>query len=235
MVTHFTASDIGAEPRGKKERPSEKSAAKSDGDLLERIETLEGQLSTLRRQTQARQRLSQLAESLGADDAQEGEAAGKPKRADSEDPVFELAVRSVMDRVEWEKDEERKVVRAKRHDDRARRQTSLLTERLGLTSEQADAVATALIRQMEDFRAIRERSDDPDATRPATRSEWRERIGEIRKKTELALSQVLTEEQMKQYLAVAEEEGIGARGWGPGRRGRDGTARGQEQRAAPSE
>lgn len=185
-----------------------------------RLAALEGKLAALRRQQQSREQLKKYAESLAEDD---GTGASK-KRApngvvDGEDPVFELAVRSVMDRVDWEKDEQQKAERQQQRDERADRQTALLTERLGLNDEQSEAVSAVLVRQMDRFRALRDRDGNSEGPRPATRSEWRQQITEIRKQTEDELLAVLTEAQMAEYRAVAEEEGIGARGFG--RRGRE--------------
>lgn len=216
-------------------RSAKDDAFTREGSALEkRLEALEGQISTLRRQQVARTQLQKYAEALQDDAGDSAPKANKPMSGvvDGEDPVFEMAVRSVMDRVDWEKDEERRTVRENRQVERARRQTDLLTERLGLDAEQSQAVATALSRQMQRFRALRDADDDSAVSRPVTRQEWRERIGEIRQQTEDALREILSEEQMRKYVEVAEEEGIGARGFGRGRGGtRDERATGTDSPA----
>jgi hypothetical protein len=192
--------------------------AKADSALEARLVEVERQLSSLRRSMQARQALTKYAESIQEEsESADGKRPTKPTLkgvVDDADPVFELAVRSVMDRVEWEKDEERKAVRQQRRSERASRQTALLSERLQLSPEQAQEVAALLTTQMDSFRSLRNRDEGSTESRPATRSEWRERIQAIRKETESKLSEVLSDDQMKAYLSLAEEEGIGGRGFG---------------------
>jgi hypothetical protein len=212
------------------EAPARKAATKTQpkdakagdqGKLELRILDLESRLSTMQRQEHVREKLQTYAKALNrADPDDSGEPSqGMEGVVDGEDPTFELAVRSVLDRVDWEKDEERKVVRAQQHNERAQRQTDLLATRLKLDAGQKKALGTLLASQMEKFRALR----DPDAggQRPATRSEWREKTTEIRKQTEQELAKVLTPEQMKEYSAFAEEEGFGPGRGRPRNRGAD--------------
>jgi hypothetical protein len=210
--------DAEAEPRAKtKTKAEQRAEPRVDVDgLRARLDELEGRLSTLQRQQQARVKLQKYADSLA--EGEEGETAVKPTPAggviDGEDPTFELAVRSVMDRAEWEKDEEQKVVRTQRRNERVTRQTELLRERLRLSDEQTQAVSAILVKQMESFRALRGGDDDSQGPRPATRSEWREKIGAIRQQSDDELAKHLSEGQMRDYRSFAEEEGIGTRGFG---------------------
>lgn len=236
-VSGLAVTRLGAEPQA---QPARAKKASPDGaaELERRLAQLEGQLSTLRRQQQARTQLRKYAEAL-QEDVDDAADQAPPKGntpisgvVDGEDPVFEMAVRSVMDRVDWEKDEERKTARANRSAERAQRQTELLTQRLSLDSQQSAAVAAALGQQMERFRALRDADDDSEP-RPVTREEWRQRIGDIRQQTEATLTKLLSEEQMRRYVEIAEEEGIGTRGFGGGRRGERGQGNAPGGRATP--
>lgn len=201
--------------------------------LETKLAELEGRLDSLGRQQRSRKALEQYAQRL-----EEGEGKGGGPAAtghgpaggvvDAEDPVFELAVRSVLDRVDWERDEEERLVRAQRRSERTERQTALLTERLLLSPEQAQHVSRALNAQMDRFRALRE--DNPSEPRPATRSEWRERVDGIREQTEKDLQGVLDEKQLEGYRSFIESEGLGGPGaFGrPGRELRSGPARSAE-------
>lgn len=175
--------------------------------LQRRVADLDGRLEQLRRQWHVRQQLEQrVLDARGGTAAAPAETAD-PKAIAADNPAFELAVRSVMDRVEWEQEQTREATQAQFRDERARRQTEVLRERLGLDSEQADAVRAVLTDQMERFRQLRSR-DNP-ADRPVTREEWRARIEQLREQSEASLEQILSEAQMREYQRVAEEEGIG--------------------------
>ena len=198
--------------------------------LAERVEGLEGELRALRSRNQSTDALRQYARALnraGADsDSDAGDRAPGKQAAssdgfepvlDAEDPTFELAVRTVLDRVDWERQEEQRVNQTRRREERAQRQTELLAERLKLSAPQRERVQQILIDQMEKFRTLRsgENSGDP---RPATRGEWRVRVESIRTDTENKLREVLDNAQMDSYRRFVEEEGFGSRG-GWGRRG----------------
>src|SRR5690606_13365353 len=128
--------------------------------------------------------LDKGASGSGASNRDETEGEGELGRVvDAEDPTFELAVRTVLDRVDWEREEERQVIQTKRREERAQRQTELLTERLQLNGSQQQDVQRILNEQMDAFRKLR--GDSSDGTqRPTTRSEWRARIDHIRAETE---------------------------------------------------
>lgn len=196
-----------------KREPDKASAARARADESEamayRLDRLENDLRALRKQKQSTEALRKYA---GALDKQGDKAAGVAldHPVDAEDPSFELAVRTVLDRVDWEREEERKVTETKRREERAQRQTELLTERLKLTSAQTQKVQQILVQQMDTFRSLRE-GGDAGASRPSSRSEWRARVEAIRSETERKLGQVLDDEQMTSYRAFVDEEGFGAR------------------------
>ncbi len=191
--------------------------------LERRVGELDGRLEQVRRQWHVRQRLEQQVratkDGTGAEVAEEN---SRPAAIAADNPAFELAVRSVMDRIEWEQEQTREATQAQFRDERARRQTDLLSERLGLDSEQADAVRAVLTDQMERFRQLR--NVDVPAEGPVTRQEWRQRIEQLREQTETQLKQILSEAQLREYQQVAEEEGIGGRWMRPGGRARGGQA-----------
>ncbi|HEU5077027.1 MAG TPA: hypothetical protein VFU02_22710 [Polyangiaceae bacterium] len=200
--------------------PDKSSAARAQADegeaMAYRLDRLENDLRALRKQKQSTEALRKYAGVLD----KQGDKAGAPSDAstggaldrpvDAEDPSFELAVRTVLDRVDWEREEERKVTETKRREERAQRQTELLTERLKLTPAQTQKVQQILVEQMDTFRGLRE-GGDAGATRPSSRSEWRTRVEAIRTETERRLGQVLDDEQMASYRAFADEEGFGPR------------------------
>jgi hypothetical protein len=215
-------------PKVERARPKERVEAAADtADLEARIAELEDRIAALYSQQRSKQALEKYAAALAA----EGEGSGKDKAksaadvAAAEDPAFELAVRSVMDRVDWEKEEEKKAVRDQRRNERTQRQTALLAERLRLTPEQVSEVAVALTTQTDRFRQMRE--EDAEGQQPMTRSERRTRMEEVRRQTDEHLRKVLSEEQLAQYHAIGEEEGIG-----PGRPDR---ARRQPEQAATAQ
>jgi hypothetical protein len=211
----------------KADKSSEARARDDESEAMAyRLDRLENDLRALRKQRQSTEALKKYAETLGNKGDAEGGSARAPGAGDAPDPVtdaedpsFELAVRTVLDRVDWEREEERKVNETKRREERAQRQTDLLTERLKLTPAQTQKVQQVLVEQMSTFRNLRE-GDDSGAPRPSTRAEWRGRVEAIRTETERKLSQVLEAEQMASYRAFVDEEGFGARG-GRGRFGAD--------------
>lgn len=211
----------------KADKSSEARAHADESEAMAyRLDRLENDLRALRKQRQSTDALKKYAEALdtkGDKEAGVGRAQGTGDATDpvtdAEDPSFELAVRTVLDRVDWEREEERKVTETKRREERAQRQTELLTERLKLTPAQTQKVQQILVEQMATFRSLRE-GDDGGAPRPSSRAEWRGRVEAIRTETERKLGQVLEAEQMASYRAFVDEEGFGPRG-GRGRSGAD--------------
>jgi len=228
-ATWALSRDSGASAKGAArggEKPSQARARDDEDEAMAfRMDRLENELRALRKQRQSTEALRQYAQALdkpGDKDAgvERAPGAGAPEPVvDAEDPSFELAGRTVLDHVDWEREEERKVTETKRREERAQRQTELLSERLKLTPAQTQKVQQILVEQMDTFRKLRE-GDDGDAARPSSRSEWRSRVETIRTETERKLGQVLNEEQLTGYRAFVDEEGFGPRG-GRGRSGAD--------------
>jgi hypothetical protein len=223
-----------AKPAHSKDQRTETRAAHDpDVTALEtKVAELEGRLQTLQRRQNSRQALEQYARQLSKGDDSTKADNGKtpaPGSVDAEDPAFELAVRSVLDRVDWERNEEQRLVGEQRRSERAERQTKLLTQRLVLSPEQASRVSEALTQQMDRFRALREGNGQDGQGQPATRSEWRKRVDEIRGQTEKDLSGVLDDKQLEGYHAFVENEGLG----GPGGFGRGRQLRARSVPSAP--
>ncbi len=181
-------------------------------DQSARVRALEREVAKLKRKSAAAQALAQYAKGISAEE--DGGGAATPF-IHPEDPVFELSVRSVLDKVDQERRDERRERRTARSQERVKRQTELLTERLKLTPDQVAKVEKILLDRVERFRALR--NQDAGA-RPVTRSEWRQQARIVQKKTDEQLGEVLDDTQMKGYQSFQEEEGFG-RGRGR-RRGR---------------
>jgi len=212
-------------PTSKATTPSKERAGEDDAEAMAyRLDRRENDLRALRKQKQSSEALQKYAQALDkkrpAVDSSAPAAVGDAGEAldpvvDAEDPSFELAVRTVLDRVDWEREEERKVTETKRREERAERQTELLAQRLKLNPTQTQKVQQILIEQMGTFRKMREGDETAAAPRPSSRSEWRTRVETIRTETERKLGEVLDDEQMTNYRAFVEEEGFGPRGGRP--------------------
>lgn len=190
----------------------------ADPAMERRVRALEDELQRIRRHNETARVLGEYAKAMAE---AEGDA-GAPKVTpvvDPEDPVFELAVRSVYDRLEQERRDERRARRAQRAEERARWQADFVAERLDLSPDVRDRFQRLLIEQMDRFRDLRHPDPDAGTQRPRSRSEWRERVDAIRKETDEKLAEVLTDEQLEAYQEMREEEGFDRRG---GRRGGSG-------------
>ena len=115
--------------------------------------------------------------------------------------MFALAVRSVVDEWDNERQEERQARRNERRQERRDRHLENLTDKLGLSSAQKRKVAEILDEHFQRRRALWER----DAGRPVTRSDWREAMGNIRRESEQELKDLLDEEQLESYETLSEE------------------------------
>jgi hypothetical protein len=219
-----------AEPGpAKKSKAAGEDSALAIDDLAERIDALEGELRAVRSRNQSTDALRQYARALNKADTDSNRDAGDSESErsvgidgmepvlDAEDPTFELAVRTVLDRVDWERQEERRVDQTRRREERAQRQTELLAERLKLSPPQRERVQQILTEQMETFRNLRS-GENPESPRPATRNDWRARVESIRTDTEKKLREVLDDAQIASYRQFVEEEGFGSRA-GRSRRG----------------
>jgi hypothetical protein len=139
---------------------------------------------------------------------------GSTRNLDVADPVFEVAVMDIIDRVEEQKEEDRDERRAEMRRQFTDRMSDQLETALGLTVDQKRKLGEVIAQHFDAIRALRESEN-----RPVTRAEWRERIDGITGESERKLGEFLSPDQMATYRELDEGERIGG-GWGRGRRGR---------------
>jgi hypothetical protein len=176
------------------------------------VDDVDDRITRLERRNAAAQALGEAVRAMKAGDAQ----PFAPSDVKADNPVFELAVRSVLEKVEWEKTEERKVDQQNRRAERAAHMAEYLTQKLSLTGAQKANVETIFAESMDAFRNLREPAD---GGRPAeSRQEWRKSAEAIRTQTEQRLAQVLTPSQLQSYQALQDDDDE-VRSWRrPGRR-----------------
>lgn len=140
-----------------------------------------------------------------------------------DDPVFEAAVRDVMDRVGEERESERDVERDQRRQQVAEGWADQLGEKLSLTDPQKTKVKEVIEGLFQKMRDLRE-SRNADAGAFLTRSQRFAQMRELGTEAEGKLKQVLDGKQMAEYESLDGDLRLGgARPWGPGRgRGRGG-------------
>ena len=142
------------------------------------------------------------------------EAAGADPVVDS--PVFEAAVRDVVDRLEEERESEREVERAERRKQWAEQWSGELGGQLGLNEAQKVKVREIAANFFERLRDLRRSG----AGQPGSRDEWRERMSALRSEAEGKLGEVLDPGQMSRYQTLDSELKLGARFGGRGRNNR---------------
>jgi hypothetical protein len=176
---------------------SEAAPAQSAADDADNVET---RIARLERRNASAQALGEAVRSMNAGDAQ----PFAPSAVKADNPVFELAVRSVLEEVEWEKTEERKAEQQNRRAERAAHMAEYLTQKLSLTSDQKSNVEKIFAESMTAFRNLRE---SPDGGRsPESRQEWRKAAEQVRTQTEQRLGQVLTPAQLQSYQALQNDD-----------------------------
>jgi hypothetical protein len=189
------------------------------GSLAERVERLERELATVKRQRNAAEALAAYGSALADDEAQ-GDGGSTAGRHVIDEPVFELAVRDVVDRVDAERSADRRARRMERQNAAAKRMIERYAEELKLTADQKTKMEAIVREHLQAMTALRDSDGDAGAA-PASRDEWRERMRGMREQTEKKLSGVLDQTQMEKYRELRSEEGFGMGGGRRGRRGRD--------------
>ncbi len=164
--------------------------------LERRLDSLERRLSLLTF-AQAHSKPTKPAADVAGDDA----PAEPPKVVD--DPVFEAAVRDVVDRIDFEKETQRDVERTERRQASTKRWVESISNELKLTQEQQEKIAGVVAGYYEKLRELRD-ADAPD--RPLLRSEWRERMRAARAEAEEGLKAVLDTDQRSKYEQLDEAE-----------------------------
>lgn len=179
-----------ASPAASSARPE--AAAADTAALARRVEQLEQQAARLDRARTAERAPTGR-----------GPAPGGEARPIVDDPVFEAAVRDVMDRLEEERRGERQTKREERQAQSAERWSQALGEKLGLSDAQKQKlaeIAQELSRQLRELR-------DSDAGSPTD-----ERVRELRARGEARVAQVLDPRQMEKYGALDPGEKLGSGG-----------------------
>ncbi|MBK7582705.1 MAG: hypothetical protein IPI67_21225 [Myxococcales bacterium] len=178
-------------------------------DLARRVAELERNAT----KTERTRRLERaVAQAGGGDDA---DAGAPPGARAIDDPVFETAVRDVIDQIDEERKEERDTRRADRRRRMAEGWTTELATELALNDAQKQKVMKVVEDYYEGLRAMRE----SDAGPPASRGEWQQRAKAEREKAETKLAQVLDPGQMAKYKGLDDDKKLGVGGGGR-RRGR---------------
>jgi hypothetical protein len=202
---------VAREPAGERaDEPVEVRAA--EGSVEERVAVLEREVGRLRRERDVARAMAAMAGS--------GEDAAAPKSAAVDDPVFEAAVRDVMDRIDAEKTEERTVRRTERIREFSERWADQVETPLALTPEQKRKV-TEIMR--EHFEAMsRWREEREAGGGDGGRESFRDRMRSNREALDQRLGEVLDRRQQDK-LGELRESGELPGFWGGGRgRGRGG-------------
>lgn len=191
----------------------EPGAAPDTSDLEKRITTLEQNAAKSERSRRV-ERAAAAAAPSGDDPGGAAPAPGKPH---IDDPVFDTAVRDIIDQVSEERREEREARQTDRRKRMAEAWTQEIAGELGLSDAQKQKVADIVREYFDSLRALR----DSDAGPPASRAQWRERARAEREKAEKKLGQTLDAGQMEKYKGLDDDKKLGMGGGGRGRRPRD--------------
>ncbi|MCC6213378.1 MAG: hypothetical protein IT376_00795 [Polyangiaceae bacterium] len=186
-----------------------------DVDLDERFDSLDRRLDALERRRAAERTLAAHASAMAADDPPPaGGGAAVPFDGGTSSPAFVAAVRSAVDQIEWEREEERRVRRTERGQQRVETFLTTLEQRVALRPDQKEKVRKILedrAAEMERMWSER-RSGGPAGDAGAG---FGDRRRTLRDQTEKQLGEVLDESQMKAYREVQSESRWG-RGGGRG-------------------
>lgn len=179
---------------------------------------LEDRVAALEQHVAAqRLRALQLSGRSPADSNDPGGSSSKPNDAPPviDDPVFEAAVRDIMERVNEERASERELRSEERRREAAENWANELSRAIGLREDQKAKVITVVQDYLQSLRQGR----GPDAG-PLTREERRARMRELRDDAERRLGEFLTRDQLDAYRKLDDEQRIGGM-FRRGRRERD--------------
>lgn len=182
--------------------PTSEPAQPSDASVEVRIASLERTVRALAHKDSVVRATPPAGSIAGADDP--APAANVAPIVDN--PLFEAAVRDVMDRAEQERTLERETQRAEWRKRTAEEWGGKLSEKLRLTEIQK-AKVTAIAQSFWDrLRELRQ----TDAGPAPSREEWRERVANLRKTSEAELAQILDHTQLTSYGELDEAEKLGS-------------------------
>ncbi len=214
-------------PSAKAPRPAASAAAEernadAPSDVEDRIAALERSLERLRGRV-ALQPLGAAAPGASGAAASSGSAPQAEVAPLVDNPVFEAAVLDVMDRAEQARRADREAERSEWRKQMAQQWAGDLSGKLKLTDAQKAKLEEIASTFMERVRELRE----SDAGPPASRDEWRSRVGALREQAETDIGKTLDASQMGSYRELPEEERLGMRV--PFRRGGGGGGRDRER------
>lgn len=179
-------------------------AAAADPDVTDqRLKRLENSVRNVQKRVIEQAQVDGVVEDEGGE--------GQRITLKASDPKFQSAVRAVIDKASWEREQEEIDKRDERMDRRVDQQVTELVEELDLSDEQSDQVEIVMRERMDAFRALRSGDE-----RPVTRRDWREKFQEIQAETRKKLADILEEDQLASYDKLQEENGMGP--WSRGRR-----------------
>lgn len=142
---------------------------------------------------------------LGAAPGEASAAGGGDPVVDN--PVFEAAVRDLVDRIEEERQSERELERAERSRQWAEQWANDLRDPLKLSDAQKAKLQEIASQFWDRLREARR----GDAGLPGSREERRARLNALRDEAEAKLAEVLDGSQMSTYRGLDEEQRLGAR------------------------
>ena len=134
-----------------------------------------------------------------------------------DDPVFEAAVRDVLDQVRVEQRSQRDTERETRRRESVTRWSGGLQPKLRLSDGQRQRIERIAEDYFAELRKLRD-SDD----RPQSRDEWRTKMQTLREQSNAKIGGLLDPSQRRDYQALDAEEQLGfGLGGGGRRRNRD--------------
>jgi hypothetical protein len=177
--------------------------------LEERLANLEQALRVLERR-----RPSPLRSLPSADAGSAATAAPGGEGSAVDDPVFEAAVRDVIERAEIDRDNEREVRREDRRKQMATRWADDIAPRLNLNEQQKAKLLDIAQQFMSELGRL---WGERDGGAPQSRTERRAEMQRLREQSEQKLRTILDPNQMRTYDSLGEEDKLGF----PRRRGGD--------------
>jgi hypothetical protein len=178
------------------------------------VSDVEGRVAALERAVQRLHQRALLPSSIASATPGSPDGTGaSPAPGDTspvvDDPVFEAAVRDVVQRLEEERDADRELERSERRRQMADEWANGLVGTLKLTEQQKLKLSEIATQFFQSIRELR----SSDAGIP-NREAFRAQVGQLRTSAEAKLGEVLDGTQMQTYRALEEEQRLGAR---PGR------------------
>jgi hypothetical protein len=171
---------------------------------------LDGRVAALERSVQSLALRESMARAVAQPAGPEAGGAEKPPPADVapivDNPVFEAAVRDVMDRAEQERNLERETQRAEWRKRAAEEWGNDLSQKLRLTDIQKAKIIEIANGFWEKLRDARQGAD---AGAPPTREQRRQQLDALRQGAEAELAKVLDHSQLTSYQELDEASRLG--------------------------